>query len=460
MKKSLVLFLFLIVFISSIFVFPKIAQATASFTGCYGRGYSISSTLTVTLNQTPVSGNVLIAVISNYGAGDNFRDVSSISETGVSWNSTPQIKLQFVVNEYGTIEVWFGVVGTGASTTVSITISSSSNYGFIANILEFSGVVTTSYLDKTTTHHASGTSATTGTTATTDTATELFIGGIASWNLYTHSSPLNGFILLDGQTWTGGYTTESFLFKFVSSTGTASSGVTISTTQEYVGVMTTFRCVSTTSLNENGSITLTQTINNRNSFSVLERGTAIETLTISKKESFTFSPKGLINIALGVFKLKAVSFSLYGLISESISSFLTRQNLFSRSGTIQEVLSISNLLTFPHILNLFGRITVNFVERALAFLGFPASEFTFSINGSFIILILLLIGCMILSVFRIPIIGFIFSIFTIALSALAIKDTTLPLYPMFNLFVVVVGAICLYLNAQRFQELKPKGRKR
>lgn len=74
------------------------------------------------------------------------------------------------------------------------------------------------------------------------------------------------------------------------------------------------------------------------------------------------------------------------------------------------------------------------------------------LDGTFALLMVLLTVCLVLCVFRVPLIGFVFSLFTVSFSAWALTDTLLPLYPMINVFIAVIGGICFYLNIQKFRE--------
>ena len=74
------------------------------------------------------------------------------------------------------------------------------------------------------------------------------------------------------------------------------------------------------------------------------------------------------------------------------------------------------------------------------------------LDGTFALLMILLTVCLVLCVFRVPLIGFVFSLFTVSFSAWALTDTLLPLYPMINVFIAVIGGICFYLNIQKFRE--------
>ena len=198
------------------------------------KGTSATSTITVTLVSTPISGNVLIAVIGTRLAATEVT-VSSITQTGVTW--TEQIsKYSGNIN----VELWLGVVGSGASTTITITLSATPS-GSVADVCEWSGIATSGFLDKTATNAGAGYTADTGTTDTTTKANELWVGGIndQSGDLTT---PTNGFTLLDGLTQT--WLVIAYLYKIVSATGTANSGASTVASNSWVGCIATFKALS------------------------------------------------------------------------------------------------------------------------------------------------------------------------------------------------------------------------
>jgi hypothetical protein len=120
---------------------------------------------------------VLVACIGlNRGAGNS---VTSITQTGVTWLKA---KSQVQDSGYATAEIWYGIVGVGASKTVTVNLSiTGTYYGATADICEYSGLNTTSLLDKTASNiGALGTVTDTGTTASTSQNNELWIGCIVA----------------------------------------------------------------------------------------------------------------------------------------------------------------------------------------------------------------------------------------------------------------------------------------
>ena len=268
-KISLVL---LILAVAALSFFPmlQLSYSAAISRIQYMRGTNSGATITVTLTSTPVNGNELIAVISNEGSG---QTVSGISETGVTqWAKVVSGKSG---NGQAEVEIWKAENVQGASKTVTITLSGTPAYGGSADVLEYSGLATSGSTDQTANTSGAGASATTGTTPTTTNANELWLGGISSYSTAT-SGPTNGFTLIDGSsTGTSGIT--SVLEKIVSSTGTASSGVSVYNNW-WAGCIATFEAASatttTSSTSSTSSTTTTSTTSstttgpNMNSFNV------------------------------------------------------------------------------------------------------------------------------------------------------------------------------------------------
>ena len=201
------------------------------------KGTTITNIIYVTMDSTPTNGNLLIATI----AGRYALAVSSISQTGVTW--TRQVANSWD-GPHGFAEIWAGVVGSGASTSITVTLNQSAIYGAIADICEYSGLITSGFLDKTATAKGGPTvDAVTGTTGTTSQTTELWIGCIESVNT-GQTNPINDFTLLDGIIYMGDPNhpeANGYLEKIVSSTGTASSGDTMGGSTYYVGCIATFK---------------------------------------------------------------------------------------------------------------------------------------------------------------------------------------------------------------------------
>ena len=211
-----------------------IQEAHATITRVQGntRGvYASGSSFTVTQSSTPTSGNLnVLTITARVGSGVP-ATVKSISQTGVVWSKVTNAGSGAI-----DVEIWAGVVGSGASASITVTLTGIVGTA-VANVCEYSGLTTSSYLDVTASTFGSSTASDTGTTATTTQANELWVGSTGDVTA-TQSTPTNGFTLLDGTA--TGSTSNAFLEKIVSSTGTANSGTTLSSSNAWVGVIATF----------------------------------------------------------------------------------------------------------------------------------------------------------------------------------------------------------------------------
>ncbi len=210
-------------------------------------GTNAATTISVNMGATPVAGNTLVAVISTRGTSANI--VSSITQTGVpngTWMRASQAN-----NTSMTTEIWYAPnVPSGAGTAVTINQTS---FLSAAVVMEYSGVLVANTLDQIAPGNSVATSAAavTGTTATTSQANELWIGGIG----FADSTPtlgtiLNSFAAVDNAVTTNATTTSNArvyaLERIVSSTGTASSGGTISASTQWTGTIATFKAATST----------------------------------------------------------------------------------------------------------------------------------------------------------------------------------------------------------------------
>lgn len=201
------------------------------------------TSMTVTMTSTPTSGNTLIAGIvdcsSNY--------VSSITETGVTWDASP-----VVASPVGgtAAQIWRGVVGAGASTTVTFNFNAAMSDVIVADVCEYSGLLTASPVDQTAYTNGASTTGDTGTTATTTQASELFVGAIlayASGGLVVTQTQ-NTYTLLDGidviisSTY---HRSGAYLENIASSTGAAHGKSTIAHSATWYGCIATFKAAAT-----------------------------------------------------------------------------------------------------------------------------------------------------------------------------------------------------------------------
>jgi len=229
-----------------------IVRVQGNARGCVVGG----SNFTITMGSTPISGNVLILAIGIRCGTSLYITVSSISQTGVTWSLVIQKKAVPSLY-YMDTEIWIGIVGTGAGTVITVTLTGTlpTNGEAVADVCEYSGVLTVGYLDKTATNSGANSTPDTGTTATTTQADELWIGSTSAEGA-DQTTPRNGFTLLDGVQLCGfdEYNSEAYLEKIVSATGTANSGTTCPYNTDWVGCIATFK--ASPAAKPKGSITL------------------------------------------------------------------------------------------------------------------------------------------------------------------------------------------------------------
>jgi hypothetical protein len=174
--------------------------------------------------------------------------VTSISQTGVTWTKSKSESVHPPVgspNYYLGVEIWRGIVGSGASSTLTINLSNTPFLGS-ADVNEYTGKL---FDDVNASSQNNGTvnNCPTGTTATTTQATELLVGAIQAANVSNQTTPTNGFTLLDGvnHDYGGGVTSSlSFLEHVVTVEGTYGSQTTIAIAAPYVSCIATFGLIS------------------------------------------------------------------------------------------------------------------------------------------------------------------------------------------------------------------------
>lgn len=208
-----------------------------------------SNSLTLTLDNTPTSGNVLVAVIGTYGSYPPLVQSISQQSGSVTWTQRAYRSTYIL---YGRrVEIWTGVVSGTVSRTLTITLAPSDVNGsayadpVIADVCEYSGLNTGSLYDTSNGADSVGVyktrSLATGTIASTSQANELWIGGIFNVSDLnkgdTDTSPTNGFTMLDGagNQFGGQDKSLAYLEKIVWSTGSASCSVTGGDATTYSG---------------------------------------------------------------------------------------------------------------------------------------------------------------------------------------------------------------------------------
>ena len=314
------------------------------------RGTSTSSSISVTMALTPIQGNLLIAVIGTFAS--SYATVSSITQTGVTWTGLGNPQAQFegaTLNPYyEDCEIWVGVVGSSAQTSITINLAVNADFGGIADVCEWSGLATSSFLDQVASNGNVSTGTTTpdtGQTPITNKASELAIGAIMVTGSLTptQGSPTNGFTMLDGA-YDGLYSSLAYLYNILSSTGQQQTSTTIPISPTwFAGCIATFKAVSVTytyQLVEN--LTFQENIYKRTR--AKRRSTEVTYLKDSVSKVFAISRR-LVEKTLvqDVFKRKAVYKRLQqeNLAFRDIFSF--REHIKKRKVSFVANLSISEV---------------------------------------------------------------------------------------------------------------------
>lgn len=201
-------------------------------------GTTTSNSISVTLGSTPINGNVLVAVIGTR-VSSGFADVSSISQSGVTW--TRQIQKHRTTSAYLDEEIWYGVVGASASASLTVNLSQNADYGGICIVCEYSGLLTSGFLDKTATNEGASATGDTGSTTTTTQDVELWVGTVGDQN-DVYSNPTNGFTLVSQVAQSA--TRNAYVEKIVSATGIADCSLTIANSNYWAGCIATFKGVA------------------------------------------------------------------------------------------------------------------------------------------------------------------------------------------------------------------------
>ena len=221
---------------------PGVPMRVQSATG--NTGASAATTIAVNMVTAPANGNTMIAVISTRGTSSD--RVTSITQTGAAWTRAVQ-----TANANGTTtEIWYAPNVAAAAAAVTINQASLLS---AAVVLEYSGVLAVSPLDKTASITGSSTAAATGTTVATTQAIELWIGGSGLVSSsYTLGNPNNSFTAVasaqSAHTTAASNAKVYALERIVGGTGTASSGGTVSTSSQWSGAIATFKAAATLTL--------------------------------------------------------------------------------------------------------------------------------------------------------------------------------------------------------------------
>lgn len=232
MKLQLIICLLLLTGIST-FAQTRLQTATGS------TGSTTATSFNVVLGTPPQNGNTLIAVISTRST--IAPGVTSISQTGATW-----VRATNSTGTAGTLtEIWYTTNLLGGQNTITI---NQNNVFAAAVVMEYSGLLQMSVLDRVASASGSGrNNVTSGTTATTTTANQLWIAGIGlSSSNYNYQNPTNSFSIVTNVSSSNATATNNArvfaLERIVTATGTAGTGgVNTGNNNPWAGAVATFR---------------------------------------------------------------------------------------------------------------------------------------------------------------------------------------------------------------------------
>jgi glyoxylate utilization-related uncharacterized protein len=200
-------------------------------------GIETTTPFPVTLSQATTVGDTLVLTVGDDHT--NSATVSSVSGGGVAtWTKVTE---QNGSAGDGEAEIWYGLVTTSGSTSVSVTMSANTNVQ-LANVSEWSGIASSAPVDASTSSAGTATSFTAGPITTTQPG-DLVISG--AWAVHTgFTSPQNsttsGYTMLKQTTGGGSYYRGWDAYQIDSSTGAISAGWTAPASGFYATAIVAF----------------------------------------------------------------------------------------------------------------------------------------------------------------------------------------------------------------------------
>ena len=231
-KRLLFLSLILALALASLSFFIQPVQATIYRVQTVRGESTSSSSATATFGNSITTGNVIVVIVGYYGSGT----LLSTIESGVSL--TERIRSVTYINHH--VIIFTGVVSSGASRTITVTLSMAAS-DIIIDACEYQGVSIIGGipdLDASATNYGNSAYPSTGITSTTSQASEIWVGGIFAGG-YGQSSPTNGFTLIDGVKVAFG--SLAYLDKNAFSMGSAESSTTMAASYNWVGAIITLK---------------------------------------------------------------------------------------------------------------------------------------------------------------------------------------------------------------------------
>lgn len=223
------------------------ANAATRLSTATGQTAGSNGASSFTVSPTITAGQSGILVVSTQLTTIT---VSTVTQTNVTWTLAVAYNATALG---GDTEIWYASsAGASPGATITVNLGASGQAGGVE--ATYDTALTGSFVDKTASNGGISTaSASTGTTSSTTQASEVWVGGITvpdNTSLgYGYSSPTNGFTIVVQGDWTNlnrGLTHYGYLDQIVTTTGTASTGATISPAAgAYSAAIATFKFAST-----------------------------------------------------------------------------------------------------------------------------------------------------------------------------------------------------------------------
>jgi hypothetical protein len=183
------------------------------------------TTQTLSLPSGTTTGDTLILMVGDDHS--NSATVSSVSGGGVgTWTKVTE---QNGSSGQGEAEIWYGLVTSGSSTGITVTLSGPTNWQ-LANVSEWSGIASSNPVDASTSSAGTGTSFTAGPITTTQSGDLVISDAWTSFNSPGFTSPQNsttsGYTALNETQAGGSYYRAWAAYQIDFSTGPISAGWT------------------------------------------------------------------------------------------------------------------------------------------------------------------------------------------------------------------------------------------
>jgi len=305
---------------------PSVYAATITrVQGNVKGSWSSGTSFGIALSSAPGNGDTLVAVIgTDSNSGGVSTSVNSISETGATWTRA----VSKFNGSYMTVEIWYALNVSSASQSITVNLSGSPGWA-VADICEYSGILTSSALDVVASNSGSGYTTDTGSTITTSQGIELWVGGTDEYAV-SQSNPTHGFVVLDG---TLNRDSLAYLENIVTSTGTANSGTSTTLSGAWSGAIATFKGITGPPPGD-FSISLSPTSQN-----VGAGGAASSTLTIAAGLGFS----GTVGLSVTAGCPSGVTCSVSpNSINASGTATVTVPTLITSSGTFSVVVTATS----------------------------------------------------------------------------------------------------------------------